>query len=197
MNDFDSVACYYDHLAFLIFGGSVSNSQKALLHHVSLNDNVLILGGGAGKILHLLPMYKIIDYLDKSEKMIRRAKSHQAENVNFIQSDYLESASIDKQYDVIICPFFLDCFSETNLTFVLKKIKQQLKKNGKLIVTDFCYPRNHFMSRIMHLFFQLTVQLESRYLKNLPHAIESVGFREEESLFFHHNHIFSRLYRNL
>ena len=77
MNNFDSVAGYYDKLSILVFGTAMRRAQTAHLHDIPLGRNVLILGGGTGWLLSELsavnPTCKVW-YIDASSKMISLSK---------------------------------------------------------------------------------------------------------------------------
>lgn len=198
LNDFDFVAPFYERLASLVFGKALIHAQITHLSEIKEDDNVLILGGGTGEILDHIPICENIDYVEKSHLMIRRAKSRLVNRpVNFIQEDFLIFHS-ERKYDVIICPFFLDCFEESNLKQAIGKCKHHLKSGGKLIIIDFeSGQTNSFLLRLMHLFFRLGAQLESRKLKNIHNHVLSIDFKLLEEKFSHRNQLFSRLYRNL
>lgn len=173
-------------------------SQCYFLKKIKETDSVLILGGGTGELLESLPQCKSVSFLDLSEKMIAIAKTRVSKNsIDFIHSDLL-THDFQSKYDVIICPFFLDCFNAVNLSLVLKKIKRVVNSEGSLIVTDFQRLNNNsFLLGTMHLFFQTFSSLESSQLKNIHKEVQLEGFNIKEEKIFHRNMIFSRLYGNL
>ena len=195
VNDFDFIAPFYDRLAKLIFGRALLRAQLTHLSELKEKDQVLIVGGGAGELLEHIPFCTSIDFVEKSKRMIRRAKKRLVDRpVNFILEDFLSFES-DKKYDVIICPFFLDCFEEQNLKLTINKCKKLLKKEGVLIVSDFEEKySNKFLLRIMHLFFRVTSRLESNKLKPINDFVVSEGFQLVDEKFLHRNQLFSRLY---
>lgn len=197
-NNFNFIAPFYDVLSALVFGKSLIESQTYFFSEVKESETVLILGGGTGKLLEALPKCKQVHFLDLSEKMIDHAKKRDSKTtVNFILADFLDH-DFESTYDVIICPFFLDCFDEKNLKRVLGKVKALLNQDGRLIVTDFQKTkRNGFLLKGMHLFFRVFTSLQSRDIKNIHLEIVLVGFNSSKKTFFHQNMIFSRLYGNL
>lgn len=198
MNDFNLIASFYGFLSRAVFGDSLIESQTSFSHYFKTESDILILGGGTGKLLELIPQVKSIDYLEKSEKMIERAKRRKGKNsVSFLHEDFLEFQS-GKKYNVILCPFFLDCFNETNLKKSITKVKSLLKKDGNLVVSDFeVGSTNRILNKAMHLFFRFTANLESKELKPIHSHIVDQNFSLVEEKFFHKKMIFSRLYRNL
>ncbi|WP_370088900.1 class I SAM-dependent methyltransferase [Ekhidna sp.] len=194
VNDFDFIAPFYDRLSKMVFGKSLIEAQSMHLNEIDSKDRVLILGGGTGKILEHIPNCERIDYVEKSKKMLKLAKKRMVNrHTDFIHSDFLDYTS-DRKYDIIICPFFLDCFGERNLRSVLVKCKGMLKVNGSLFVTDFHPERaKRTLLMIMHWFFKATSGLDSKKLSNIPLAIINNGFIEKSMVFFKRG-IFSAVY---
>lgn len=197
-NEFDLVASIYDFLASVVFGDQLNDAQREYLGSILPDNDVLVLGGGTGKLIPYLPASRSIDFVEKSGGMLKRARNQSTNNtINFINDDFLTYTS-DKQYNVIICPFFLDCFHAKTLESVLEKIKGMLIDGGFLIVIDFEYRfRNHIMMHLMHLFFKIVARLESNKLQDIHCFTLNAGFVVEKEKFFNQNMIFSRLYRNL
>lgn len=198
VNNFNFIAPFYDQLARLVFGKSILKAQLTHLPEIKGSDRVLILGGGTGKLLEHFPFCESIDYVEKSKSMIRKAKKRLVNrSINFHQQDFFEFES-QKKYDVIVCPFFLDCFNESNLRFVIAKCKRALKEQGRLIVADFEPKRDsREILSLMHFFFRIIANLESGNLQNINEKALKAGFELVEEKFLHRNQLFSRLYRNL
>jgi ubiquinone/menaquinone biosynthesis C-methylase UbiE len=195
LNNFNLIAPYYDSLAQTFFGGAILESQCFYLDEINESQRVLILGGGTGALLDHLTQTCQIDFLDKSSKMIKLVRQKHC-RVNPIHCDFLHW-STDMTFDVIICPFFLDCLNTKNLQRVMDKIRSILKPEGILIVTDFRLPPFSLLSIIMHLFFKLVTGLESSFMKDLDAALKSYGFVQEREQLFCNSRIFSSIYRNL
>ncbi|MEP1095013.1 MAG: methyltransferase [Cyclobacteriaceae bacterium] len=197
MNNFDFVAPFYDWLAMLVFGETIERSTSHYLSEIGKDANILIVGGGTGNILKSLPKCNQITYLEKSVKMMTRSK-RKARNraMQFVEMDFLDFETTDR-YDFLICPFFLDCFQEATLTEVLNRIKQLLRYNGRLIVSDFQSKPEPTLFKFMHYFFRIFSSLESKKLKDIHQFIIQREFQTEKEEFFHKNMIFSRVYRNL
>jgi len=198
VNDFNLIAPFYDGIVRFVFGRKLIEIQQVHLSVIQPNHRVLILGGGTGKILYHILECTEIDFLDKSRSMINLARKNTFYNpVNFLAEDFL-TFQTTKNYDVVICPFFLDCFDEENLKKVLQRIKSVLEPEGSLIVIDFeVQNQKKLLQRVMHVFFKLFTKLESGRLKNLHDYAVSSGFRLTDEKFSHQNQLFSRLYRNL
>lgn len=196
-NNFDRVARFYDTLASLLFS-DLQRSQSYFLPVINATSSVLIVGGGTGQLLKQLPKGVRVTYLDLSEKMMQLARKQTKEaslSVDFRHGDFL-SATFSYQYDVVIMPFFLDCFHEGHLDIALKKTHDLLKNNGQLIVTDFQRKRGREpLLKIMHWFFGWVAGLESKSLQNIHQKVLLNGFQVHQEHFFQKGFIFSRVYR--
>lgn len=197
VNNFDLVAPFYDRLSKVVFRDQLSNAQFVFLNQIRSTDSVLVLGGGTGELLDYIPKCGSIDFLEKSNKMVERAKKRKSTGISFINEDFL-TWEIGSTYDVIICPFFLDCFNDRSLRVVLNKIQTLLKNGGKLIVNDFqSTGSNSFQLSLMHRFFRIFSNLEASFLLNINQIVIEQGFELMEEKFLYRNRLFSRLYRNL
>ena len=198
VNSFDKVAGAYDWLSRQVFGDAILASQLVFCVLLEKEHDVLILGGGTGKLLETIPSVRSIDYVEKSRKMLQLAYPRTiANNISYYQEDFLTWRT-DKKYDAILCPFFLDCFDTTHLYKVIRKVKTHMKAEGLLLVADF--EQKHTpktLSILMHWFFRITANLESRKLKDIHNALTSEGMMAINEKFFRQNMIFSRVYRNL
>ncbi len=196
VNNFDFVAPFYDQFVRLIFGSEIRCATNHFLDTVNSTDSVLILGGGTGELLEAMPRCREIVFLDKSSAMIQKAEGRNCQSpVEFIRSDFI-GYMFQKQFEVVICPFFLDCFTTQNLTLILSEIQQLSSTNSKLMITDFQRKESSVLVWWMHLFFSVFACLESKKLKDIHFFIEKSGFINEKSAFFHQKNIFSRLYRS-
>lgn len=198
VNDFDRIAPLYDRLVSLTFGKSLMNCQVTHLNRLHKASNILVLGGGSGKILQHLPKGSCITYIDKSSKMIKLAKGRKKDDhIEFLAMDFLDFISSIK-YDAIICPFFLDCFDKQTLQSVLIKVKKILKPSGHLIVADFDVNNTHWLiSSGMHAFFKMVARLQSSQLQPIDEMIVSNRLKLVEKKYFLRKMIFSGYYRNL
>ena len=194
VNDFDFIAPFYDRLAKLVFGKSLLEAQLAHISEISEKDHVLVLGGGTGQILEYIPFCQNVDYVEKSKQMIRRAERRQVNlSINFIQQSFL-SVELDKQYDIIICPFFLDCFDQSSLNTVVTKIRSMLDNEGKLLVSDFDKERvNKILLKFMLVFFKAVARLGSNKLLCIRSELKE-NFFEEGKITFCKKGVFSGLY---
>lgn len=194
MPNFDFVAPFYDGLVRLVFGKKLWQAQQAHLELIQPDDQVLVLGGGTGRILDWLPACQIT-YLELSKRMIERAKG-QGE-AQFIHADFLMWET-NQKFDWIICPFFLDCFDKGGLRYALDKIQGFLKEGGSLCVTDFKIEnrKQALLVRIMILFFRWIARLEAKKLLELRKKTGNHFMRTKQAEFLN-GLVFSDLYSPL
>lgn len=197
MNNFNFVAPYYNFLAGIIFGRSLYKAQIHFLKTVEVTDRVLLIGGGTGEIIREMT-FQSLDFVEKSANMIERARQHGGVKiVHFIHRDFL-SDPCEGVYDVIICPFFLDCFDIENLKKVLAICSRRLKTDGRLIVTDFKENgKNKLLIQVMYLFFRVTSRINARSLFDLQQAVSKAGFELEKHQEFRRGSLFSAIFRKM
>ncbi len=198
VNDFNAIAPIYSLISRFVFGNSLLKSQIIHLDEIRSTDNVLILGGGTGEMLKFIPLCESIYFLDKSPGMLERARKRRSNQaITFIEADFLDW-DFHGSFNVVLCPFFLDCFNDRNLRQAIGKSKVLLTDGGLLMVSDFQKTAtNRLLLKGMHLFFKFFAKLESGKLKDIHSEILKMNFKLEQEKFLHRNQVFSRLYRNL
>jgi ubiquinone/menaquinone biosynthesis C-methylase UbiE len=173
--NFNLIAPYYDWLCQLVFGKQVKNAQIESLQYIQANSTILIAGGGTGWILDEIskihPAGLHITYVDISSKMMALSKKRNiAFNTVTYINDSIENITLpDQNYDVIITPFFLDCFSQSTFQSVFKILDKSMKNKGLWLYIDFCLPAEkrtwqRILIKIMYAFFRLTCKIEATKL---------------------------------
>lgn len=206
-NNFNTIAPVYDFLAKMVFGRSLERAQAAFLSELETKvkakakakAKVLIVGGGTGRILELLPegLDLQIDYVEMSKGMLERAKGRVSKG-NHVQLICEDVRKVNGQYDFVITNFFLDCFEGDKLDGVMVHICALLKEDGHWLVTDFALPTNarqRILLWTMHTFFQLVARLESKKLQDIKSRLGYVGLIISKEAFFSKHLIFSAVFR--
>lgn len=209
---YDSLAPWYQFVERLRFGGTLQRARTALLSKISEPKTALFLGEGDGRLLRefarQFPSTHIVS-IDLSEQMLKlqkkRLESVVRANVGTITWVHRDARSLefpDSSFELIIAPFSLDVFCETDLQQILRKLSTWLTAGGQLYVVDFRQPESgvkfiwaKFWLAIMHLFFRWQTALEPRKLCNLQALAERVGFQLETERRSHFDMIFSAIYR--
>lgn len=181
MSGFDKVARFYDRLAQLVYGKTLLNAKSHFLDQIREGDRVLIIGGGTGEILPLLPSSCQVTFLDPSTNMIEVAVKREKPIETTFVSQILENFESSGKFDVIIANFFFDLFEEPVLSRQLKNVKRLLDADGTLVVSDFSYssPLHQFWQRplvaSMYLFFRITTGLKTNRLPKIEKKLEGAG----------------------
>lgn len=199
MVNFNQVAGAYDFLKRVVFGRQIDEASLYFLDQIPSNARILILGGGTGKILEGFKSSHHITYLELSEAMIHKARRVEYKaSIDFIQVDVLKWVS-KNQFDYIITPFVLDCFTETELNLIFPKLKKILRKYGNWVQTDF-YPKNRahkMLVKFMCIFFNLTANLKIDELADFDSYFEDHQFLLKRKALFYHSMIESKIYQKI
>lgn len=194
---FDLLAPVYDALARAIIGKGIVESQKYFLNKVPAEGNVLILGGGTGWLLPLLTKgrpHLQIDYIELSEKMLRKARTHEGK-IQFIQGTQQDIPA--KKYDLIITNFYLDLFPDSKLEDIVLKIKASMADRAQWIATDFVNtkPSYRIMLWMMYRFFRLVAGIEAKQLPAWTAILDKAGAQVESEKLFSNGFIKTVLFR--
>ena len=143
---FDAVAPWYRWLERLRFGGLLQEARVALVEAWEGDppNKVLVLGDGDGRfVAEAKKQWPKAQFtlVDASVRMMSFAKRRlaQHENVNFVVTpveDYLDGAR-NRQFDLMVSHFFLDCFHEDTLRQLVPRLANMLSEKGQWLVTDF------------------------------------------------------------
>lgn len=204
LDKFNWLAGIYDSLVRVVFGRSLYEAQLVYLEKIPKEANVLFLGGGTGQALkHLLSVHPTctVWYVEASSSMIEKATKCVGEisamkRVHFIHGTH-ESVPESIRFDVVVANFFLDLFYE-ELPNVIAKIKDSLRNNGQLLVTDFVDGGKNWqrvMLRLMYWFFRITCGIEARRLPPWEQRLFEYGFIKEDYETFFNDFIKSVKFR--
>jgi ubiquinone/menaquinone biosynthesis C-methylase UbiE len=195
VNDYDRIARVYGPIKKLVFQNRLARATSHHLDLIEKGEKILILGGGSGEILNLMPLNVDITYLEKSKAMIHLARKYSRSYMTFVQQDFLQYDE-SELFEWVVCPFFLDVFDLEHLKKVLEKIASLVSKEGKLIVIDFNsgnWFQNIFI-RSMYLFFRITTNIQTKKLLDIHQNVLDLGFEQNKKQLFSNGLIFSRIY---
>ena len=177
--NFDKVASIYNTLCSIVFGNNIKKAQYYFLNKIPENSSILIIGGGTGDFLstlmHLKKPAQIV-FIESSEKMLDICKSKL--NIKCLSEIKFRKGTEDslreeEMFDVIITYFFLDLFSDNELTRIMQKLNSHLKKGGMWLFSDFQvskYSWRKYWQKIliqtMYLFFNITSGLKNNKLED-------------------------------
>lgn len=200
-NGFDRIAWAYDTLASLVFGESNVNAQVYFINKIPDGSNILILGGGTGKVISAIALVKRncrIWYIDNSIKMIEKSrKRHPGKNyVEFIcgtENDIPQGI----EYDVVMTNFYFDLFPNEKLEGIVYEIEKILMPESLWIVADFRDGGkwwHRLLLKIMYRFFRATCNIEASSLPRWEDSMAKLGTREIDKKYFFGDFIKSAIY---
>ncbi len=208
---YDRLASVYHRIEWLAYGRQLQTARTALIDQLAPWNRLLIFGDGDGRLLQQLILARFpvadrsvvgsddsqrqesgeITSVEQSRNMIARQRgrveaSKSSVRVEFVQADALAYEPDRAAYDVIVTPFFLDCFSVEQLEYCLPQWLRGLRPGGVLYQVDFMIPERGWQRRrarlmlwAMHLFFRWQTRLENRQLVDIEPIIERHGLRKE------------------
>ncbi len=181
----------YGILKFLVFGRRLNRAEECRLDELTDVRTVLVFGGGAGKVLEhsfFTDVSVQIVFVDASSRMLSIAKERANKlglvKVRFIRGTQLDLS--DESFDLILCPFVLDVFSDDELPEVLTILSSRLNETGRLIVTDFTKgvtATNQWLVPFMYFFFRLAGALSVKNIGAIETSLRA-HFRIENKKYF-------------
>jgi tRNA (cmo5U34)-methyltransferase len=202
MNNFDSVAPFYDRLSSLVFGRSMQRAQSLYLSAVGPGAKVLVLGGGTGWLLDELiaknPTCQLW-YIEASPKMLQLTRDRIKGAANTIVYILGTEDSIPKDviFDVVISHFYLDLFSPDTCRKVIGNIRSSMRQKSLWLVADFMNTTwwQGVMLFAMYKFFDvMRCGIEARRIPDWMRLLEENGFMEIKYQSFYGKFIRSALY---
>jgi SAM-dependent methyltransferase len=190
---FDLLAPHYRWMELILAGEKLQRCRTAFLDQISSAQKILLLGEGHGRSLvechHRFPFAKIT-CLDASEKMLaqsRRQLARREQNpkrVQFVHADILNWSSPEKDYDLIVTNFFLDCFSADQLEEIVPKISDAAAPDANWLLADFQVApaglkriRSQLILASMYFFFRTVTKLPARRIISPDLFLQNAGFR--------------------
>jgi len=159
-------------------------------------------GGGNGTILRALSdlgRRLRIDYVDSSSRMIRQARTQESrDTVRFYCRDILEIHP-QASYEVVITPFFLDCFTDRDLSAVMAHLNGMLSAGGVWLFTDFMSSGRWYhrlLTGVMYMFFRVVSGLRVDRLPEYDRHFREHRLEVREKHSWKNGYIESRLYRS-
>lgn len=217
---YDRLAPFYQAIEWLVFGNRLQQARTALLEDLPPWRRLLLLGDGDGRLLQCLcasaaaadqapssrPADRKILSVDLSRAMLERQQAGVETTVTHICVEYLQRDACHYIpepgiYDVLLTPFFLDCFSRLELETHLPNWLTALRPGGVLYHIDFVLPAGGWqrpagwlLITLMHLFFRWQTGLQNRRLVDPQPLFEQHGFRKVAERFGVHGLVVSQLW---
>jgi SAM-dependent methyltransferase len=143
----DQLAPYYQPLEYAFFGRSLEHRRFSFLLEMAGSRRALVCGGGDGRFLARLLRFNphiAVDFVDASPVMTSLAERRIAGmghrslcRVHFNVCDIREFDPGETRYDLIVTHFFLDCFSDEEIHFLISRLLRWMLPGGQWIVSEF------------------------------------------------------------
>jgi len=209
---FDALAPWYRTLEWSAFGDDLQRCRVACLGEIAAPHRALIVGEGDGRFLcELLRLYPEVevDCMDATQRMLQLAQKRvedelpgQIACVRFLRQDITSSAVPEHQYDLLVTHFILDCFAETELVAIVRKLAQASTEKAQWLLADFCIPvsgiarlRAQVWLALMYRFFRLTAGINAGQLIDPTPFIRAQGFTLSRQYFFKRGILKSEMWR--
>jgi ubiquinone/menaquinone biosynthesis C-methylase UbiE len=148
--NFDPIARPYRWLEYLTFGPYLERCRFHFLDLLTTHRRALVLGDGDGRftanLLRTNPDVTI-DAIDSSATMLKLLANRvtllsqsASERLKTVHADALAFKPEGPTYDLIVTHFFLDCFTDDDLTVLLMHIKPHLTPGAAWLVSEFTIP---------------------------------------------------------
>jgi ubiquinone/menaquinone biosynthesis C-methylase UbiE len=209
---FDALAPWYGTLEWIAFGDDLQRCRVACLGEIAAPHRVLIVGEGNGRFLcELLRLHPGvgIDCIDASQRMLQLARKrvedelgHRGERVRFLHHEMTSWSPPEHHYDLVVTHFVLDCFAETELAAVVRKLAQATTAEASWLLADFCVPvggvarlRARAWLAVMYQFFRLTAGIDAGQLIDPTAVMRVEGFALNRQHKFQQGMLKSELWR--
>ncbi len=192
---FDALARVYGGIEALCAGRLMQRVRTAHLAACPDQGRVLLAGEGHGRTLAALRKLKPgleLTYLDASPAMQRAARRHLARQgleetgIAFHTGDALTFLPEEARYDVIITPFFLDCFTEAELKVLIPRLAALAKPGAQWLIADFQLPaagwkrrRARLIHAMLHAFFRKAGGISARSWTDPSPILNGLGWHLE------------------
>jgi ubiquinone/menaquinone biosynthesis C-methylase UbiE len=165
----------------------LQRSRVALIGQLPTVRDALVLGDGDGRFLRAFCRSQPdarVDSVDFSSRMLRLqakrlAVSVPSGDVSFHRADARRLEFAAGTFDLLVCNFFLDCFTEADLRELLPRWLGWLKPAGWFYFSDFTIPREGWWryksavdQRLMHGLFRWQTALPNRRLPDFDSLLE-------------------------
>jgi ubiquinone/menaquinone biosynthesis C-methylase UbiE len=211
---FDSVAPWYRTLETIAFGGVLQRCRIACLDELQNPRRALIVGEGNGRFLcELLRTHPDVEIecVDASQRMLLLARQRlerelpdRANQVRLIVHDIASWPAPERHYDLVVTHFVLDCFPESELAEIVKRLSRAATNEANWLLADFrvrdkgiARLRSRLWLAAMYGFFRLAAGISARELIDPAPLMQSEGFALARQHLFRNGMLKSELWRKI
>ncbi len=190
---FDTLAPFYRAMESVVAGRRLQRCRTTLLPVVRGAREILVAGEGPGRWIEAacgaLPEARIT-VVDASARMLREAEKAwrgaggTPERIRFVHARLPDEGLFPPgRFDLIVTPFFLDCFAPEEMQAVISSLAPWLTREAQWLVCDFQMPRRG-MARwraqvslaLAHVFFRVTTGISARRWTDPRPFLTAQGF---------------------
>jgi ubiquinone/menaquinone biosynthesis C-methylase UbiE len=206
--NFDRIARPYRVLEYLTLGGTLERARLCFLPRLPAARNALVLGDGDGRFLeHLLSANPELHAtaLDSSAEMLRLLRKRSAPCPSRLRTLHTDALRFDppggSSYDLVVTHFFLDCFTEPQLTELIQRISPALTPDALWLVSDFRIPPGsmrwpaQILVRSLYFAFRVITGLGTTQLPCYAPILSAAGFERIDRKLFLSGIITSELWQ--
>ncbi|MBI3876561.1 MAG: class I SAM-dependent methyltransferase [Verrucomicrobia bacterium] len=193
---FDVLAPHYRWMESVLAGSKLHRCRTAFLNSIPSPRRALLVGEGNGRFLvdfvRAHPACRVT-CVDASAAMLAHARNRlsasgaKAEAVEFVCADLCEWLPPEKQFDLVVTHFFLDCFRPDQLEEIVPRLAAAAAPHAHWLLADFCEPAGGFAKwrarlilHAMYLFFRCITRLSAKNLTPPDALLVRCGFTLRE-----------------
>jgi len=207
--NFDRVARIYRWSEYLALGTLLEHTREYFLPQLLDRRKALVLGDGDGRFLaKLLQQDANLQAvaMDTSAAMLKLlAKRCNVATSNDMTRLRINNSSAltvipDKDTDLIVTHFFLDCLTQTELDGLTHQIASRVSHGTIWLVSDFALPHNPALKpvaalyiRALYLAFRILTGLRVTHLPDANSALQRAGFKRTAR----HERLFGFIYTEI
>ena len=192
--NFDSLARAYRWMEYFSFGRMLEHCRFHFLARCSAAHHALVLGDGDGRFTARLmasnPTVQV-EAVDASPAMLaalrKRVRScGDAETrLQTLQADIRKFTPTAKDYDLIVCHFFLDCLTDGDARALVARISPRMTPDAIWLVSEFAVPEKGWrrlgarvVIRSLYTAFFVLTGLRVRRLPDYSRAFHDNGWHQ-------------------
>lgn len=195
--NFDSLARAYRWMEYCSFGPMLERCRFHFLSRCAQARHALVLGDGDGRFTARLmaanPAVQV-DAVDASAAMLAvlqgRAQSCCPDadtRLHTIQADLRGFTPTDKDYDLVVSHFFLDCLTDDDVSALVERLLPALTEDAIWVVSEFSIPKKglrraaaRLAVRSLYFVFFVLARLRVDRIPDYAKAFRDRGFHRRE-----------------
>jgi ubiquinone/menaquinone biosynthesis C-methylase UbiE len=186
---FDRLARIYRWMEWVSFGPWLWRCRCAFLSDMQSRRKALVLGDGDGRFsAHLLSKNPaiLIDAVDASSAMLAELRRRVGPHGNRVRTCFADVRTLtpeDKNYDLVVTHFLLDCLTTNEIASLAERSRSHLQPGAIWVISEFAVPAGWFgrivarpMVSFLYRAFGLLTGLAVRRLPDHHAALTIAGF---------------------